>query len=57
MQDMSKTLHQKYPDYQRLKYKVFCDICEAGFDYLQKSAAAKAKQDSAAKTITISDSR
>ena len=57
MKDMSKTLHQKYPDYQRLKYKVFYDICEAGLDYLQKSAAAKAKQDTAAKTVTTSDSR
>jgi hypothetical protein len=54
---MSKTLHQKYPDYQRRKYKVFLELCEAGFNYLQKTAAAQASQEQSPKPIEVSESR
>ena len=59
MQDMSKNLHFRYPEYNRKKYKAFQEICQAGFDYLQKSAAAEAASAASppAPTIEVSDSR
>jgi len=55
---MSKTLHQKYPDYSRQKYKAFLEICEAGFNHLQKSAAAgQAQIQKQPKPVEVSDSR
>ena len=55
IQDMSKSLHTRYPEYNRKKFKAFQEICEAGFDFLQKSAAAE--QQAAPPTIEISESR
>ena len=58
IQDMSKTLHLKYPEYSRQKYKAFLEICEAGFNHLQKSAAAGQPQaPKQPKAINVSDSR
>ena len=55
---MSKTLHQKYPEYSRQKYKAFLEICEAGFNHLQKSAAAGQPQaQKQPKAVNVSDSR
>jgi hypothetical protein len=55
---MSKNLHTRYPEYNRKKFKAFQEICEAGFDYLQKTAAAAASAASPpAPTIEVSDSR
>ena len=55
---MSKTLHLKYPEYSRQKYKAFLEICEAGFNHLQKSAAAGQPQaPKQPKAINVSDSR
>ncbi len=56
---MSKNLHTRYPEYNRKKFKAFQEICEAGFDYLQKTAAAAAAAASPppAPTIEVSDSR
>ncbi len=41
----------------RLEYKAFLEICEAGFDFLQKLAAAKASEEPATKKIEVSESR
>ena len=57
IQDMSKNLHTRYPEYNRKKYKAFLEICEAGFDFLQKSAAAEASEEPATKKIEVSESR
>ena len=55
MADMAKNLHTRYPEYNRKKYKVFVEICEKGFDFLQKSTVAQ--QDPPPETIEVSESR
>ena len=48
---MSKNLHTRYSEYNRKRFKVFQEICEAGFEFLKKSTAAEQEAAAAAEQV------